>query len=146
MWDTLGSPPENFRFYRFTEHSNDKEGLCRSIDLEEDKTNLFPQDNLSSVPEESISRIYVEAYSQNTNKPLSSLKSTSKVNSRPHHDKSAYDLKLNCKANNSKPQSKSLLEHVSKQKSSLLFSQKQKSSIIKEEVRSSSKKGDQSQE
>jgi hypothetical protein len=59
MWDTLGSPPENFRFYKFSEHSDDKELLCRSIDLEEDRTNLFPNDNLSSVPEESISPTYV---------------------------------------------------------------------------------------
>jgi hypothetical protein len=139
MWETLGSPPENFRFYKFSEHSNDKEGTYRNIDLKEDRANLFPDENLSSVPEESISRTYAEAHSQNTNKPLSSLKSTSKVNSRPKHDKSAYDLKLNCRANPSKPQSKSLLEHASKQKSSLLLSQKQKSSVIKEEEGSRAK-------
>lgn len=133
MWDTLGSPPENYRFYKFTDHSNNKEGLAKSIDLEEDKATLFAHENLSSVPEESISKTYAEAYSQNTNKPISSLKSTSKVNSRPHNDKSSYDLKINCNINNCKPQSKSLLEHDSNQKSSLLLSQKQKSSIIKEE-------------
>lgn len=133
MWENLGSPPENFRFYKFSDHSHDKEGVYRTIDLEEDRANLFPHENLSSVPEESISPTYLEAFSQNTHKPLSSLKSTSKVNSKPTHDKSAYDLKLNCKANHAKPQSKSMLEHASKQKSSLNISQKQKSSIIKEE-------------
>jgi hypothetical protein len=86
MWETLSSPPENFRFYKFSEHSNEKDGGFRHIDLEENKTNLFQSDNLSSVPEESIvSRTHAEALSQNTNKPLSSLKSTSKVNSKACH-------------------------------------------------------------
>ena len=46
---------------------------------------------------------------------------------------------MNCKGNASKPQSKSLLEACSKQKSTLLLSQKQKSSIMKEEARPSKK-------
>ena len=85
------------------------------------------------MPEESISKTNALCLSQNTNKPISSLKSTSKVNSKAYNERSAYDLKMNCKQNNTKMQSKSLLEHITKQKSSLLLSHKQKSSIIKEE-------------
>lgn len=85
------------------------------------------------MPEESISNTYVGCLSQNTNKPISSLKSTSKVNSKANNEKSSYDLKINCKKGSTKVQSKSLLDHISNQQSSLLLSQKQKSSILKEQ-------------
>ena len=143
MWDTLGSPPENFRFYKFTDHSGEKEAMVQNIDLEENRKNLFQNESLSSVPEESVSRTNAEILSQNTQKPVSSLKSTSKVNSKVDRDKSNYDLKMNLKHMNAKPQSKSLLEHINKQKSTLLLSHKQKSSVIKEESYRKASKNEQ---
>lgn len=82
MWHNLGSPPENFRFYKFSETSNEKGQIFKNIDLQENKTCLFQNQNLSSVPEESLTKTYEDVQSQNTQKPLSSLKSTSKINSR----------------------------------------------------------------
>ena len=98
------------------------------------------------MPEESASRTNAEILSQNTQKPVSSLKSTSKVNSKVDRDKSNYDLKMNLKQMNAKPQSKSLLEHISKQKSTLLLSHKQKSSVIKEESYRKASKNERSHE
>jgi hypothetical protein len=33
MWNTLSSPPENFRFYKFTELSQEGEGQTREVDF-----------------------------------------------------------------------------------------------------------------
>ena len=128
------------RYYRFAENSNEKDNLKKQIDLDHQKTILFPQDYLHSVPEESISKTYAEALSQVTNKPISSLKSTSQVRNKVQNDRSVYDLKMNCKgAHSNKPQTKSLLENNSKQKSSMLLSHKHKSSIKEEDSRLYSK-------
>ncbi len=99
MWHKLGSPPENFRYYRFSDTSNEKNQEMQKIDFDENRTSLFQGENLSSVPEESLIQTYGEAVSQGTTKPLSSLKSTSKINSRKQEEKSCYDLRLNTKGN-----------------------------------------------
>jgi hypothetical protein len=44
MWQQLGSPPENFRFYKFSDNSNEKVQEMRKINFEENKTALFPGD------------------------------------------------------------------------------------------------------
>jgi hypothetical protein len=88
---------------------------------------------LRSVPEEGPSPILIPTHSQQSQKPISSLKSTSKVHSGIKGERSHYDLQLNLKNSSTNHHSRSALEHLNKQKSSLVLSQKQKSSSIREE-------------
>jgi hypothetical protein len=57
---------------------------------------------LKSVPEESLVVTYGEAVSEGTNKPLSSLKSTTKINNSNRNQKSAFDLNIKAKPCNAK--------------------------------------------
>ena len=41
MWNNLASPPENFRYYKFSENSNEQLRPVKDINLEENKTTLF---------------------------------------------------------------------------------------------------------
>lgn len=34
MWNKLGSPPENFRFYKYSENSGDKNAHFKNINLD----------------------------------------------------------------------------------------------------------------
>jgi hypothetical protein len=47
-------------------------------------------------------KTYGEAVSQETNKPLSSLKSTTKINNGNRNQRSAFDLNLKSKGSNIK--------------------------------------------
>ena len=41
MWHELASPPENFRYYKFTDNSAEHGCLTKDVDLEENRTCLF---------------------------------------------------------------------------------------------------------
>ena len=62
MWNNLASPPENFRYYKFTDNSAEAQRPVREINLEENKTTLFIKKDkdyhLRSVPEESLINPY----------------------------------------------------------------------------------------
>lgn len=98
MWNNLASPPENFRYYKFSENSNEQLKPVKDINLEENKTTLFQpkikDKNFLKVREESqLLQSSAQAVSVNTTqKALSSLKSTAKANNKNHE--SAYDLKM----------------------------------------------------
>ena len=57
MWNNLASPPENFRYYKFSDNSNEQLRPIKDINLEENKTTLFQpkikDKTLLKVPEES---------------------------------------------------------------------------------------------
>lgn len=137
MWNNLASPPENYRYYKFTDNSEDQPHPSRDVNLEENRTTLFEpkvrNDKLRSVPEERLLNACAEETSINTTqKGLSSLKSTSKAKTK--NNESAFDLRLVDKnQTHHRQQSRSMLEN--KQKSSMNLSQKnQSSSVIREEA------------
>lgn len=136
MWHKLGSPPDNLRFYKYSDHSAEQERLFRDINLEQNRTTLFVnrnEEHLSSVPEESLLKTYGEAVSQETNKPLSSLKSTTKINNSNRNQRSAFDLNLKSKVSNVKKQPKSMFQTSSKKQSVKNLSHKNQSEVIREE-------------
>jgi len=51
MWHELASPPENYRFYKFTDHSHEKQYPTPTLDLSQQRKQLFTKDPLKSVPE-----------------------------------------------------------------------------------------------
>ena len=136
MWNRIVSPPDNLRFYKYSDSSAEHQGPQKEVNLDENKTTLFEpkikKDKLMRVPESSLFNHIGEDVSVNTtSKNPSSGKSFNKAGLKNHE--SVFDLKTKGKNQGHRRQpSKSMLEGK-KQKSSVNLSRKnQSSSIIRE--------------
>jgi hypothetical protein len=114
MWNQLSSPPENFRFYKFSDLSQERDAEIKCINFDENRTNLFNHEKDGSMPSESLVQTCPNISLENTNKPLSSLKSTKQINSVPKQDKGCFDLKTHHKNPVGSTESKSELNNKSR--------------------------------